>query len=1272
MMGKLNRWILICVILVFTGLSLFYTSKNLKFEETFSSILPVDNQNKFLVELLDSASFFDRMVVHIFTPDSIKAQPDVLVEIAGRLSDSIRKAFIPEYIESIEGKTRFDIQNVLFANFVEYLPTYLTDKDYKRIDSLIGSGDLKPLVQEQLKILNSPAGFMAAKYLFADPLGIISKQFERLKSLQVDQNLIIYKNYLLSKDKRHLTFFLLPTDATNTGKNAVFVEELNKSIAGIRDEYKQTVFIEYTGSLPIAAANAQQIKSDIQTTVNIAIVAIVLLIFYFYRRWQYLGLILLPAFIGATIAITFFAFHYGKISAISLGIGSVLLGISVDYALHIFTHLKHSGNIKSVIKDITLPILMASITTGSAFLGLLSLSSPALRQLGIFAAISVMASALFAVFVLPLLLKEKSAPLKLNKNTFIEKIAGFETNNKLWNVLVIIVLTAFFIVFIPRVRFEEDFEKLNYMPTHLQHAVENLDKAGDFSGKKSYLLSEGENTSEALDNAYNGIVTLDSLMKCGIIESYNTMLPLVSSKSIQTIKTEQWNSFWSDKKIGQFTSLLNEAATYYHIKPEAYNKFLSVINRKYHAVSPDSIISGFDNITSSFKLTGSSKVYIAHVIHLDDANRKLVSSVFQADQKNHLIDKKVFISSIFDNLQKDFHKLLYISLLLVFAIILVFMGRIELAIITFLPILVSWLWTLGMIGLFGIKLNFFNIVICSLIFGLGIDYSIFITRGLVQKYKTGQDNLRSYKSSILISAFTTLVGLGVLLFAKHPALKSIALLAIVGILSSVIITFSLQAILFRFLVGSDRNKRIIPVSMENMLHTIITFGAWGVGAGILSGILPVIIILPVRKKIKQHIIRYSVSKICWSILFYHPRSKFRKVNFQNLDLNTPSVIVSNHQSMVDILLYLSLSPNILLLTKDWVWNNPLFGLVVRYSGHINVSKGYDNLHDIIQNRIAEGCSIVVFPEGSRTQNGHIKRFHKGGFFLAEQNSLPLHKLVVHGLYDFHPRGSVTLSQTLITIKYISTHTFTDPNKNSYSKVSKQSCAEIRKAYDEIKKDPEVIRNYRYRIIQNFIYKGPVLEHYVRIKLRLEENYLPFHKLVPERGKIYDIGCGYGIMPMMLKQLSEERDIVAIDYDEEKIETAKNTQLNSELGIHFISGDALKLNIENADAIILSDMLHYLKPEEQLELFSKCVERLNINGKLIIRDGDASKIKRHKGTRMSEFFSTNLGFNKTRNKLNFFTSDFIKSVALKNKLHFEIIDQTKHTSNLIYVLSKNED
>ena len=125
------------------------------------------------------------------------------------------------------------------------------------------------------------------------------------------------------------------------------------------------------------------------------------LFIFFYRKLTIPIILFIPTLFGALLAIAFLSFIRTEISAISLGIGAVLLGVTLDYSLHILTHLRNNETIESLYKNISKPILMSSLTTALAFLCLLFIQSQALQDLGIFAAISVFGASVCAL-ILPI------------------------------------------------------------------------------------------------------------------------------------------------------------------------------------------------------------------------------------------------------------------------------------------------------------------------------------------------------------------------------------------------------------------------------------------------------------------------------------------------------------------------------------------------------------------------------------------------------------------------------------------------------------------------------------------------------------------------------------------------------------------------------------------------------------------------------------------------------------------------------------------------------
>ena len=129
-------------------------------------------------------------------------------------------------------------------------------------------------------------------------------------------------------------------------------------------------------------------------------------------------------------------------------------------------------------------------------------------------------------------------------------------------------------------------------------------------------------------------------------------------------------------------------------------------------------------------------------------------------------------------------------------VLLLSFRNIPVAVIAFLPMAMSWYIVLGIMGAFGLQFNLINIVISTFIFGIGVDYSIFVMDGLLGR---GNPKLLTYhKTAIFFSAIVLIIGIASLMFATHPAISSIGVATLIGMGSTIIITYTLEPFLFNF------------------------------------------------------------------------------------------------------------------------------------------------------------------------------------------------------------------------------------------------------------------------------------------------------------------------------------------------------------------------------------------------------------------------------------------------------------------------------------------
>lgn len=1246
-----------------------FNLKRLILYDDINQVFPQSDKLEIYNEVISNSSFLNQIVITIFQKDtSISPDPERLTAVATEFADSIALHLMPEFISSINAGADDQIIFKTFDVFYDYIPFYLDSSDYQNFDTLFSKEGLEKKMEENYKSLISPISLFTKKFILDDPSHIVLPKLDILRDIQLDDNLGLFNNFFVTRDKKNLLFFLLPVDAHSTSHNEIFISRLERIVTDIENN-NSDISIVFYGAAPVAIANSRQLKKDIRITVSVALILLIFLMFFFFKQKRNIFLIFLPVVFGATVALSYFAFFNPQISVLSLAIGSVLLGISVDFSLHILTHHKHTGSPSHTLRDISEPVMMCGLTTITAFLCLLFISSPVLQNLGIFASISIFASAIGALILIPQFIKKNYSIVKeIQKHTFIERLAAIDLHKKRGLIVFILIVSVVLLYFTRFAKFEENLEESNFLTDELAYADKKIKKVTSVTERTIYVMTEGETLNECLEHNKNIINKLQQLDKENTFTSYHSISRIIPSKSIQKEKIKIWNNYWTSEKIEQVKSLMQKAGSKYHFNEKAYTGFFQMIATNYKVVSPDTILNKLDFVANNFVIPTSKRILLANLVKVSsEENSRIIYSSLRNQPNCMVFDRKFIAESLFNLLKSDFSKFINASLVVVFLIILLFLGRFELAVITFFSMLLSWGWTIGIMGIFGIKFNIFNVIISAFIFGLGIDYSIFVTKGLLHRYKYGSNNIISYKTAVILSSLTTLIGVGVLVFAKHPALKSIALLSIIGLFSVVFIAFTIQPVLFNILFYDKGKRRKLPVNLITFLYSSAGFFAFAIMALILTVLVPFFRIMPVRKARKKLWFRYLIYFFCKGFFAgTRPHIPKKPEGVSKELFKKPSIIISNHQSVLDLLLFLSLSPKILIMTNDWVWNNFFFGQIVRFAGFVNVRKEFEKTLPGIKQALEEGNSVLIFPEGSRTRHGKIRRFHKGAFYFAEKLNVDITAIILHGLFEALPSGKFITNPYSLTYRLIAR---IKPNTygSNYSDIAKAVCKLYREEEHRMFEEKRNTDYYRRELINKYNFKGPIIEYYVKIKTRIEKNYKIYDELIPKDAHIIDLGCGLGMLTNMLSLTGKYRTVKGIDYDQNKIAIAQNTISEDQHNITFEYADITKYTPDFYDVFIMNDVLHYISTEKQKELIQKCISKLNPGGKIIIRDGNRELKNKHTGTVISEFFSTKFGFNKTQYKLSFFSASFIKQITKENQMELDIIDNTKITSNQVFIL-----
>src|SRR5690606_11158904 len=155
--------------------------------------------------------------------------------------------------------------------------------------------------------------------------------------------------------------------------------------------------------------------------------------------------------------------------------------------------------------------------------------------------------------------------------------------------------------------------------------------------------------------------------------------------------------------------------------------------------------------------------------------------------------------------------------------------------------------------------NFINIMIASIIFGLGDDFAIFITDGLQNKYRYGRKSLATNQAGILLSSITTIIGTGVLYLAQHPAIRSIAAVSVMGISTILLLSFVVQPYLYQALITRRTDQGKPPYTLLELTFSILAFSIFFVGCMICTLLTGVVMVIPFwNQKSKKHFVHRAI------------------------------------------------------------------------------------------------------------------------------------------------------------------------------------------------------------------------------------------------------------------------------------------------------------------------------------------------------------------------------------------------------------------------------
>ena len=790
---------------------------NLNYSEDINDFLPLGTSEQEALAVYQSISGAERMYMLFSNPDDEDKTIDAIDYFINSVHDRDSLGWCDDLTAQYDMTTMQEVSDFIYSN----IPYFLTKEDYKRMDSLLSQpAYLEAQLSRDKEMLMFPSGGLMTSSITKDPLGLFSPVLEHLQNSNPQIGFEMYDGYIFTPDmSRAVAMMSSPFGNSETEYNSQMLQILHDAADEMKEEYPE-VGVTIVGGPEIAVGNAARIKKDSIIAILLSVILITLLVTYSIGSIRNILLIFLSIGWGWLFALAGMSLFSSQVSIIVIGISSVILGIAVNYPLHMIVHLSHTPNVRATLKELLLPLVIGNVTTVGAFMTLIPLQSVALKDLGLFASLLLIGTIFFVIFYLPHMLKVKVVEHKNNK--LLEKIASLSPENSKLFITVLTIATVVLSVFSFKTEFDSNIANINYMTEDQREGMNYfqnlLSKESTNTTSELYVLSSAESFDEALSKNSGVEEIIDSLVHSGIIKSYSGVRRFLVSKKEQEDRIQMWKDFVLNHHA-TLTADFSAAASRAGFSDRAFKQFSELVDCSEELTPKE--IEFFEPLTSLIlsqniaQIDQTGKSYIVNKLIVESSDIDSVKSYFDDS-----FDVVGMNSALSKNLSDNFNYIGWACSLIVFFFLWFSFGRIELAIIAFIPMAISWVWILGIMAIVGIKFNIVNVILATFIFGQGDDYTIFMTEGCQHEYTFRKPILSSYKNSILQSALIMLVGIGTLIISKHPAMRSLAEVTIVGMISVVLMSYTFPPLLFKWLTMKDGKYRTYPITFISLLFGI--------------------------------------------------------------------------------------------------------------------------------------------------------------------------------------------------------------------------------------------------------------------------------------------------------------------------------------------------------------------------------------------------------------------------------------------------------------------
>lgn len=734
------------------------------------------------------------------------------IDFAERLADNLRDWEDIDWVEY-----RVDSSAEAAIPLLDRATLFLELGELDEILDGLGQDGLEETAARLRGQLMAPQSLVTKDLLRLDPVGLLPRILSRVRLGGIGVSVDPDTGCLIDEKKQYLLMMAKPIrPAQDLEFDRRLVAALSERVEAVSRTWIEesgedsAPEIEFTGGYVVALDDARLITSDMVVGLVSSLIGVMVLFMLAFRSRAALVYAFFPLVTGIALTFAFGAVALGRINSLTSAFGGLVIGLGIDFVIVLYARYieeRQAGSSHADAVDVMgrftgVGVLLGAVTTAATFYSFLVTDFAGLWELGLLTGTGILLLVVTVFLFLPALLTLIQQRVRQDRPLYLRSFGAdilcrASVRHPRRTIVLVIVVTVLLGAGITQLRWDDDFRNMRSGDNRAIQLRQEVMDAFDLRFSPMVLRFDGADEAEALARCRAVLPELEDLVDGENLVGVDTIAGVIPAQEVQHALIARLQEAAPDLEglDRRFEDALRGAGLNPLAFREGIDHLVAALARRETLSLSDLEGTPLARVVERYVAAADGEVSSAIYCYPPVGKWRRGASPALLDLLSRhpdgvLAGPNVISAELRKIVWDDAIAAAILGIVIVFLLMWADLGGPLRALLALLPLFVGMVWMLGGMALIGLRLNFFNIFVLTMIVGIGVDYGVHL---LHRWDESGGDPVAVSETgkAIAVAALTTVVGFGSLVLSHYPGLRSVGGAAILGALSTAVLGITL-------------------------------------------------------------------------------------------------------------------------------------------------------------------------------------------------------------------------------------------------------------------------------------------------------------------------------------------------------------------------------------------------------------------------------------------------------------------------------------------------